>query len=137
MRQILFAGLFALTNLISTSNAAERWYDRAAVTRGNQLFQQHCAVCHGANAEGTADWRTRNAEGQYPPPPLNGSAHAWHHSIIQLARSIKQGSIDLGGSMPPFGHLLNDVQVLQLIAYFQSKWPEDVYARWAQRYPVN
>ncbi len=102
--------------------AAERWYDPAMVDAGAPLFQQHCAVCHGANAEGTSEWKKADADGHYPPSPLNGEAHAWHHSIPSLARSIKQGGVSLGGVMPGFGNQLDDQQVLALIAWIQSNW---------------
>jgi len=76
-----------------TVDAAERWFNRDIVDYGAQVFQQNCAVCHGSNAEGTRDWRKTDANGNYPPPPLDGSAHAWHHSLGRLARSIKQGGM--------------------------------------------
>ena len=116
------------------AQASERWFSQAVVDYGANLFQQNCATCHGANAEGTADWKQRDANGNYPPPPLDGSAHAWHHSIPQLMRSIKEGSIKLGGTMPPFGDKFSDQQVLSLIAYFQSKWPDQLYARWHETF---
>lgn len=117
-----------------TVDAAERWFNRDIVDYGAQVFQQNCAVCHGSNAEGTRDWRKTDANGNYPPPPLDGSAHAWHHSLGRLARSIKQGGISLGGVMPPFGDRLSDQEVLAAIAYFQSKWPDDIYDAWHQRF---
>ena len=134
MRRLKGASLMFLLCCCGASLAAERWYSQAERDRGARLFQQNCAVCHGANAEGTADWKQRDANGNLPPPPLNGTAHAWHHSIPQLARSIKEGSIRLGGTMPPFGDKFSNRDVLALIAYFQSKWPDDLYARWHQRF---
>ena len=116
------------------ANAADRWFDDKLVSTGAGLFQQHCAVCHGANAEGTREWKKTDANGNYPPPPLDGSAHAWHHSIAQLARSIKQGGQQLGGVMPGFGDRLDDQQVLALIAYFQSKWPDRIYRIWQDQH---
>ena len=113
--------------------AAERWFNQDVVDLGSSLFQQNCAVCHGVNAEGTKDWKKTDANGNYPPPPLNGSAHAWHHSIPQLARSIKEGGIKLGGVMPAFGDKLSDQEVLAVIAFFQSKWPDEVYKVWHNR----
>ena len=121
-----------LTSLSST--AADRWFNQEIVEFGSGLFQQNCAQCHGSNAEGTRDWKKRDANGNFPPPPLDGSAHAWHHSIGQLARSIKQGGIRLGGVMPAFGDKLSDQEVLALIAFFQSKWPDEVYQVWQQRF---
>lgn len=113
--------------------AAERWFNQDIVDYGGPLFQQNCAVCHGVNAEGTREWKKTDANGNYPPPPLDGSAHAWHHSIPQLARSIKEGGIKLGGVMPAFGDKLSDQDVLAVIAYFQSKWPDEVYKAWHDR----
>ena len=72
-------------------------------------------------------------EWKLPTPTLVGSAHAWHHSIPQLARSIKEGGIKLGGVMPAFGDKLSDQDVLAVIAYFQSKWPDEVYKVWHDR----
>ena len=120
--------------LSAPASASERWFNQPIVDLGDKLFQQHCAGCHGSNAEGTADWKKTDANGNYPPPPLDGSAHAWHHPIPQLARQIKEGGVKLGGVMPPFGNQLSDQQVLALIAYFQSKWPEEVYRVWHERF---
>ena len=110
--------------------AAERWFNQDIVDYGDSLFQQNCAVCHGVNAEGTKEWKKTDANGNYPPPPLDGSAHAWHHSIPQLVRSIKEGGIKLGGVMPAFGDKLSNEEVLAMIAFFQSKWSDEVYKVW-------
>ena len=124
-----------LASLLSlTARAADRWYDEKLVVSGSQLFQQNWAACHGANAEGTKEWKKTDSSGRYPAPPLNGSAHAWHHSIPQLVRSIKEGGIQLGGVMPGFGGQLDDQQFLALIAYFQSKWPDEIYRTWHNRH---
>jgi len=114
--------------------AAERWFDDSTVDFGNQLFQQHCAACHGSEAQGTENWQQSDADGYYPPPPLDGSAHAWHHSIEQLTDSIREGGIKLGGRMPPFGDRLSNGEILALIAYFQSKWPNEIYRAWHGRF---
>ena len=114
--------------------ADERWFGDELVARGDTLFQQHCASCHGSQAEGTRDWKKTDANGNYPPPPLDGSAHAWHHSLPQLARSIRQGGEPYGGTMPGFGDQFDDRQLLALIAFFQSKWPDEVYRIWHQQH---
>jgi len=134
MRPIRLATLLLIAISSTDSGAAERWYPEAVVEIGNRLFQQHCAVCHGSEAEGTAEWKKPDANGQYPPPPLNGTAHAWHHSIQQLSRQIHDGGIRLGGAMPPFGDRLTEPEILAVIAYFQSKWPDDLYQAWHQRF---
>ena len=113
--------------------AADRWFNQNVVDFGAPLYQQNCAVCHGINAEGTKEWKKPDASGNYPPPPLDGTAHAWHHSIPQLARSIKEGGVKLGGVMPAFGDKLSEQEILAVIAYFQSKWPDEVYKVWHDR----
>ena len=124
-------GIISILSIISLNSlAAERWYNQGVVNHGAGLFQQHCASCHGSNAEGTSDWKTPDENGVYPPPPLNGSAHTWHHSIPVLVRTIKEGGAKLGGVMPPFADKLSDQDILAIIGYFQSKWPDDIYTRW-------
>jgi len=122
-----------LTSLLFTANAQaeSRWYDQAAVDQGASLFKQNCASCHGVNAEGTADWKKTDADGNYPPPPLNGSAHAWHHNKELLTRTILEGGAKLGGTMPAFAGKLTEQEIEAVIAYFQSKWPDPIYRKWA------
>jgi mono/diheme cytochrome c family protein len=54
--------------------------------------------------------------------------------IQQWARSIKEGGIQRGDVMPGFGDQLDDQQILALSAYFQSKWPEEIYQAWHNRH---
>jgi thiol:disulfide interchange protein DsbC len=116
--------------------ATARWYTDDQVDAGAGLYASHCAECHSANAEGTENWRKRNSDGKFPPPPLNGSAHAWHHSLKILASTIQDGGIKLGGVMPAFKDKLDDIQTLNVIAFFQSKWNDKVYSAWLERNPV-
>jgi mono/diheme cytochrome c family protein len=111
----------------------ERWYSEAQVDAGRALFQEHCASCHGANAEGTPDWKKRGPDGKYPPPPLNGTGHAWHHSMSVLKRTIDRGGVPLGGWMPAFKGKFTEAEKEALIAFIQSHWPDEVYAAWLKR----
>ncbi len=113
-----------------------RWYGAEQLDKGEQLFQQLCAGCHGANAELTIDWKKTDSNGKYPPPPLNGTAHAWHHPLQQLKQTIKRGGVPLGGVMPAFESNLDDADMDAVISYFQSKWPEQTYRKWADRFKV-
>ena len=110
-----------------------RWYTHEQVSRGMPLFAQHCAVCHGEFGQGLAeDWRKTDANGNYPPPPLNGTAHTWHHPTEVLLRTIEIGGVPLGGVMPAFDTLLDEKQSLEIIAYFQSLWTDEIYGRWLE-----
>lgn len=108
--------------------------DPSRIEEGAALFSQNCAVCHGQNAEATSDWKKTDSNGIYPPPPLNGSAHAWHHSYDVLKQTIEEGGAKYGGVMPAFGDQLFDQEIDALIAFFQSKWPDDVYRKWVEQF---
>ena len=84
MKRKIIITLFTLFAIPAISAAESRWYNQSDVDKGSTLFKQNCSSCHGVNAEGTPDWKKTDSNGKYPPPPLNGSAHAWHHSIEVL-----------------------------------------------------
>jgi len=107
-----------------------RWYSAQQVEAGAVLYQAHCAVCHGADGSATAEWRTPDPAGNYPPPPLNGTAHAWHHPLEVLSDTIAEGGAPFGGVMPGFGALLGESDRLAIIAWFQSLWSDEIYRRW-------
>ena len=103
------------------------------VMLGARLFQKNCAVCHGKQAEGAHNWRQRGADGKYPAPPLNGSGHTWHHPKKGLINTIKTGTLNIGGSMPAWQDKLSDEEIEAILAWVISRWPEDIYQRWASR----
>jgi len=136
---LLFAALFLVTFCAEKSSTEKeatvqgRWFTRHQFDVGKQVFLNHCASCHGAKAQGTVqDWKQPNPDGSFPPPPLDGSAHAWHHSLEVLAKQIKEGGRQLGGTMPAFGDSLSDEEVIAVIAYFQSYWDHTTYNRWVE-----
>lgn len=102
--------------------------DAARLMRGDTLFQQHCAQCHGKRAEGAPDWRKRLPDGSFPPPPLNGTGHAWHHPASELKEVIIFGR----NRMPAWNGKLGREDVEDLVAWFQSMWPEEIHAAWAR-----
>lgn len=110
--------------------AASRTADAAQLARGAQLFRQHCASCHGERAQGAVAWQRPGPDGKYPPPPLDGSAHAWHHPHAWLKRTIRNGTVPQGGNMPAWGAILSDADIDAVITWFQSLWPEEIYREW-------
>ncbi len=117
--------------------AIQRSTDLAQISRGQLLYERHCAVCHGVNGEGAPQWRRRDAEGFYPPPPLDGSGHAWHHSLPLLKQMILEGSPVGEGRMPAWRDKLTVSEVEAIIAWFQSRWPDRVYAAWYEMQQRN
>lgn len=115
-----------------------RWYSVEQVSAGEEVFAAHCAECHGDTAQGAvADWRERLPDGSFPPPPLNGSAHAWHHPLSVLLQVIDEGGTALGGQMPPFGAVLAEDEKLAAIAWFQDLWSDENYSQWLMMGGVN
>ncbi|MCU7812819.1 MAG: cytochrome c [Candidatus Thiodiazotropha sp. (ex Notomyrtea botanica)] len=110
-----------------------RWYRKNQLVSGEQLYQIHCAECHQPDTSGTKNWRELDAQGRYPPPPLNGTAHTWHHALPVLRRTVKRGGIPLGGWMPGFADKLNEQEIDDIFAWIQSHWSDEIYAIWQER----
>ncbi len=121
----------------SASYEEVRWYSKANLEQGKILFKNNCAVCHGNAAQGANNWQQPFADGTYPPPPLDGTAHTWHHPMSVLKSQISEGSLEYGGKMPSFKEKLSEAEILSIIAYFQNKWPPEVYEAWARRGGFN
>ena len=144
MKEILLMilqAIFSTQALYATDGTAkpedhvgDRWYTESFLRLGKNVFERNCMVCHGFNGEGIADdWQKPLADGTYPPPPLNGTAHTWHHPMSNLIRTINKGGKGWGGQMPAFGEKLSDNEKIAVIAYFQNWWPDEIYEAWLQR----
>jgi mono/diheme cytochrome c family protein len=110
--------------------AIKRSPDMAQIARGGKLYQQNCAACHGADAEGAPNWQQQGPDGKWPAPALNGTAHAWHHPMAILKRTIRDGTEKIGGSMPAWGDKLSEQEMDDIIAWFQARWPDELYTAW-------
>ena len=114
----------------STGLMPKREYDPGHLEAGKKIFMENCAQCHGDNAQGAQNWHQRNSDGTFPAPPLNGTGHAWHHSNAVLTDMIRNGSQPGEGNMPAWKDKLSDQDVDDIIAWFQSQWPDELYAAW-------
>lgn len=108
--------------------------DPRQVALGEQLYQAHCASCHGRNLEGQPDWQERRADGRLPAPPHDATGHSWHHPDAQLFAVTKEGMTPFAppgyeSDMPAFKDTLSDDQIWAIIAFIKSSWPEDVRRR--------
>jgi len=148
MRILILTALTSITlSLVACSNDENddkkvekkiegRWYTSLQITEGKKVFSNNCAACHGSEGQGlTEDWKKSMPDGSYPPPPLNGTAHTWHHSKEQLLRTINSGGIQLGGVMPAFEDKLTEKEKEAVMAYFMSLWTDRIYKAWEQRNP--
>ncbi len=113
--------------------AQQRWYSMKQVEQGKVLYSEYCSDCHGKTAGGRISWRVADTDGHYPPPPLDGSGHTWHHSLSLLQQMIREGGAAKGGTMPPFRDKLSAEEIDAVIAWFQSLWPVEIYTSWHER----
>ncbi|MGK7369235.1 MAG: c-type cytochrome [Candidatus Halalkalibacterium sp. M3_1C_030] len=108
-----------------------RWFTKQQHKLGKTVYSENCARCHGQYGQSIVDnWKRPNPDGTFPPPPLNGSAHTWHHPFEVLMRTINDGGAPVGGTMPAFGDSLTNEEKIAVIAYFQSLWDNKTYERW-------
>lgn len=135
--------LFTLTLLVSCSDddkkvskpsvkkeVVKRDTDPKKYSYGQKLYLKSCAECHGKHAEGDKNWRRLNEDGKYPPPPLNGTGHTWHHSTRVLVDTIKNGTAKIGGSMPAWKDQLSDKDIESILVYLQAQWSDEIYTAW-------
>ncbi len=127
-----------LTILLSTLLLTSCFSDDAPISSaqlGQVTFEQNCVSCHGKDGEGIVkDWKKRQADGSYPAPPVNGSAHAWHHSPKTLLSTINNGGAKLGGQMPAFKDQLSEEEKQALLDYMYSLWPKDIQAKYSVKF---
>jgi mono/diheme cytochrome c family protein len=116
-------------------NLAARKLDPEKIKRGEAVYSKNCASCHGPNGEATPGWRNPRPDGRYPPPPLDGSAHAWHHSTETLERMIRVGSPE--GGMPAWDGKLTNQEIDDVIVWIKSLWPDEVYDIWYKEIEVK
>lgn len=105
--------------------------DAALVAAGRPLYERHCAACHGANLEGQPNWRRRQPNGRLPAPPHDAEGHTWHHPDALLIGIVSAGLVPgryappgYESDMPAFGRVLSEREIVAVLAYIKSRWPE-------------
>jgi mono/diheme cytochrome c family protein len=91
--------------------------------RGEQLFTQHCASCHGAQGEGV------KLAGAVALPALAGNRAVTMPTSANLVRILLAGGYapSTAGNprpfgMPPFVHVLNDEDIAAVTTYIRAAW---------------
>lgn len=107
--------------------------DPGVVTRGQAVYAEHCASCHGARLEGQANWQTRNPDGKLPAPPHDHSGHTWHHPDKVLFEITKYGIARYAppgyvSDMPAYEGTLRDADIAAVLAYIKSTWAPNIRA---------
>ncbi len=108
--------------------------DAASVERGERIYADSCAACHGAALEGEPNWKQRKGNGRMPAPPHDASGHTWHHADDVLIAITKYGTAKVVGQgyesdMPGFEDSLSDQNILDVLGFIKSTWPDEVIER--------
>jgi len=90
---------------------------------GFALYRANCASCHGAFLSGTEGWRAD----QRLAPALNEAGHAMNHDDVELFRRVAAGARGPDGrvTMPAFRGVLSDEEIVSVLSYVLSWWPEE------------
>lgn len=103
------------------------------VARGKAVYEQQCAVCHGARLEGQPNWQSKLPSGRMPAPPHDASGHTWHHPDSVLFGITKLGLVPgkyappgYESDMPASGGQLSDDEIWAVLAYIKSSWPDKI-----------
>jgi cytochrome c6 len=94
---VLAAGL-ALASLSPIAGAAN-------MMRGQQIYNMHCAVCHGARGEGIM-----------PEAPKFAMGERLNQPDMALMQSVRNGK----EKMPPFFGVLKDTDILDVLSYVRT-----------------
>ena len=129
MRNLLVVLMVGLANQVGIAAAADAapQLDAGQVKYGRALYQQYCASCHGANAEGAPNWQVRDQQGELPAPPHNAEGHTWRHSDAELYEMVSKGWRDPFNktnrlTMPASGDALSPQQIRAVITYLKTLW---------------
>lgn len=100
------------------------------IARGEVLYAQQCASCHGVNREGQPNWKQPLANGKYPAPPHDDTGHTWHHPDSLLVQIILDGGNGTNGAvpsnMPPFRQVLTEDDARAVLEFLKSRWSPDM-----------
>ena len=133
MKNLLFIPLIIL--LAGCNPEEKNKNSDSMVLTGEAIFNKNCVSCHGPTGQGLAkDWKVKDENGNYPAPPLNGTAHTWHHSPAQLLYTINKGGVEMGGQMPAFEKRLTEEEKKALIEYMYSLWPKEIQEKYDDRF---
>lgn len=121
---------------ISSQGALLQPDDPEIVSLGSSVYVENCASCHGPNREGqVADWRSPGPDGKLPAPPHDETGHTWHHTDALLFRLTKLGVAkaanleNYSSGMPAYDGILTDAEIIAVLSFIKSTWPEDIQRR--------
>lgn len=113
------------------TNSFLRWEEPRTAAAGQALYRVHCSSCHGI--PGIAK-PVAQGEREEPAPPHDESGHTWEHPDFALFQLIRDGVAVANCApvdperMPAFKGVLSDAELVAVLSYIKSTWPEDTRA---------
>ena len=126
---ILLFGVYLYQQNSFPLDALSRTPSQIELSKGRELFANNCSSCHGINGVGQNPDSPKGGmskDASYLAPALNGNGHTWHHPDSVLFKTIKHGSIASDSSMRAFSGHLSDEEIVLVIQFFKSLWPESI-----------
>ena len=127
------AAFFYISSASKTASASLSLqpHNLAIIKKGKSVYADNCASCHGAQLEGQANWRERDADGYLPAPPHDETGHSWHHPDSYLFLITKYGIEEMIGrsypnQMPAYEDKLTDEDIIAALSYIKSRWPRPI-----------
>ncbi len=87
--------------------------DEASIARGEAIYQQQCATCHGPTGLGDTAYT-------FDPPPAPLARTAQRMSDAYLYWRIHEGGAAFGTAMPAYGAVLSEDEIWDVINYLRS-----------------
>jgi mono/diheme cytochrome c family protein len=118
---LLGAALFLAGTVLVTVRAAppdQAPEGKPSASRGEALWTQNCAPCHGAQGRGDGPTAQMPQMADHPPTDFSDEVAARQRSLAYMFTVTKEGRMDR--LMPPWGGQLSDDQIWDVVAYAQT-----------------
>ncbi len=108
-----------------------RWRDPAEIAAGEQLYRASCAGCHGI--PGLSKPVAQPGQ-RIVPSSHDEEGHTWQHPDFALFRLVRDGEAVANCDpvdaelMPRFRGAVSDSQLVAILSYIKSTWPEEIRA---------
>jgi mono/diheme cytochrome c family protein len=133
---MVYRPIFARPPALSHFADAE---DAATVMRGKRVYMQHCASCHGRYLQGQPLWQLEDGSDHRRAPAHDQTGHTWMHGDEDLFFVTKYGLFPgatvTASAMPAFKDVLDDGDILAVIAFIKARWPVGLRVLQAMRNP--
>lgn len=114
--------------------------DTREVIRGKLVYKEQCASCHGRALQGQPLWQLNDEFTHRRAPALDQTGRAWLLAdealfmVTKFGRSADQSAPTPSG-MPAFKDVLDDRDILAVIAFIKARWPVGLRVLQAARNP--